>query len=328
MAQEHTIANFLTANLNGAFPLDTEGLAALQGNLALLHALGRMSGCACVLSGCANAGDAGLVFWYDPQRNSDFPDGEVLPVKAGSQSATTLYLVEHPVSVTVAGQTIMNAYTERHLEWGTGSVTLNYADFRKLDAASMTLQGLHTRMSEVEAKIPTLEPLPIGSVIMWAGTQAPNNNYLVCDGNHYFVEDYPDLAEVLDGIYQYNPVDGQFQVPDFRSRMPVGFDPNSLNSQGTDWFNVLGKTGGEVKHKLTEPEMPKHKHVYSDDSNKINYWFEDAEGSNPHTGDDYYNSSGSGNGKGTRFWTTVAGGDGWHNNMPPYMTINYIIRAK
>lgn len=327
MAQEHTIANFLTANLNGAFPLDTEGLAALQGNLALLHALGRMSGCACVLSGCAKAGDAGLVFWYDPQRNSDFPDGEVLPVVSGSQS-DTLYLVEKPVSVTVAGQTIMNAYTERHLEWGTGSVSLNYADFRHLDTASMTLQGLHTRMREVEAKIPTLEPLPIGSVIMWAGTQAPNN-YLVCDGNHYDVSLYPELAEVLDGIYQDNPVDGKFQVPDFRSRMPVGFDPNSLNSQGTDWFNVLGKcANGEVKHKLTEPEMPKHRHVYSDDSNKKNYWREYAEDSNPHTGDADYNSSGSGSGKGTRFWTTVAGGDGWHNNMPPYMTINYIIRAK
>lgn len=328
MAQEHTIANFLTANLNGAFPLDTEGLAALQGNLALLHALGRMSGCACVLSGCAQEGDAGLVFWYDPQRNSAFPDGEVLPVRAGTPSAT-LYLVEQPVSVTVAGQTIMNAYTERHLEWGTGSVSLNYADFRHLDTASMTLQGLHTRMREVEAKIPTLEPLPIGSVIMWAGTQAPNNNYLVCDGNHYDVSLYPELAEVLDGIYQDNRVDGKFQVPDFRSRMPVGFDPNSLNSQGTDWFNILGKcANGEVKHKLTEPEMPKHRHVYSDDSNKKNYWREYAEDSNPHTGDADYNSSGSGSGKGTRFWTTVAGGDGWHNNMPPYMTINYIIRAK
>ena len=325
MAQEHTIANFLTANLNGAFPLDTEGLAALQGNLALLHALGRMSGCACVLSGCANRGDAGLVFWYDPQRNSDFPDGEVLPVVSGSQS-DTLHLVEKPVSVTVAGQTIMNAYTERHLEWGTGSVSLNYADFRHLDTASMTLQGLHTRMSEVEAKIPTLEPLPIGSVIMWAGTQAPNNNYLVCDGNYYFVEDYPDLAKVLAGIYQYEPVDGKFQVPDFRSRMPVGRDTD--HTQGSDLFNHLGGYGGEVMHKLTEAEMPKHRHVYSDDSNKKNFWHEYAEGSNPHTGEADYNSSGSGSAKGTRFWTTVAGGDGWHNNMPPFMTINYIIRAK
>ena len=316
MAQEHTIANFLTANLNGAFPLDTEGLAALQGNLALLHALGRMSGCACVLSGCANRGDAGLVFWYDPQRNSDFPDGEVLPVKAspGNQSAT-LHLVEKPVSVTVAGQTIMNAYTERHLEWGTGSVSLNYADFRHLDAKSMTLQGLHTRMSEVEAKIPTLEPLPIGSVIMYAGTQKPNDNYLVCDGNYYDVSLYPDLAKVLDGIYQYKPVDGKFQVPDFRSRMPVGFDPNSLNSQGTDWFNVLGKCEhGEVMHKLTPDEMPTHSHGYGTPS-----WH-----------DSRTTSKGSYRMPDVETWgqTAVAGGNAPHNNMPPYMTINYIIRAK
>lgn len=325
MAQEHTIANFLTANLNGAFPLDTEGLAALQGNLALLHALGRMSGCACVLSGCANKGDAGLVFWYDPQRNSDFPDGEVLPVVSGSQS-DTLYLVEKPVSVTVAGQTIMNAYTERHLEWGTGSVNLNYADFRKLDAASMTLQGLHDRMTSAEATIETLKPLPVGAVIMWAGIQAPPN-YLLCDGNFYSELEYPLLAQQLANIYQKDtPREGMFQVPDFRSRMPVGRDTD--NTQGTDLFNHLGGYGGEVMHKLTEAEMPKHRHVYSDDSNKKNYWREYAEDSNPHTGDADYNSSGSGSGKGTRFWTTVAGGDGWHNNMPPFMTINYIIRAK
>ena len=327
MAQEHTIANFLTANLNGAFPLDTEGLAALQGNLALLHALGRMSGCACVLSGCAKAGDAGLVFWYDPQRNSDFPDGEVLPVKAspGNQSAT-LHLVEKPVSVTVAGQTIKNAYTERHLEWGTGSVSLKYADFRKLDAKSMTLQGLHTRMSKVEAEIPTLEPLPIGSVIMYAGTQKPNDNYLVCDGNYYDVSLYPDLAKVLDGIYQYEPVDGKFQVPDFRSRMPVGFDPNSLNSQGTDWFNVLGKCEhGEVKHQLTPGEMPKHRHRFLSPQRKKGGLPADVLEEGKMESSTYGDSNSS---QMWSFLTSGEGGDGWHNNMPPYMTINYIIRAK
>lgn len=325
MAQEHTIANFLTANLNGAFPLDTDGLAALQGNLALLHALGRMSGCACVLSGCANAGDAGLVFWYDPQRNSDFPDGEVLPVVSGSQS-DTLYLVEKPVSVTVAGQTIMNAYTERHLEWGTGRVTLNYSDFRTLDADSMTLQGLDTRMRKVEAKIPTLEPLPIGSVIMWAGTQAPNNNYLVCDGNHYFVEDYPDLAEVLDGIYQYEPVDGKFQVPDFRSRMPVGFDPNSLNSQGTDWFNVLGKTGGEVKVKLLHENMPSLTGGFAVTDKYGPY----AYGAFHDNGRDWSADMKSGASDTWRHEYVFDNGGQYvpHNNMPPFMTINYIIRAK
>ncbi|MBP3466420.1 MAG: tail fiber protein [Paludibacteraceae bacterium] len=326
MAQEHTIANFLTANLNGAFPLDTEGLAALQGNLALLHALGRMSGCACVLSGCANRGDAGLVFWYDPQRNSDFPDGEVLPVKASpGNPSDTLHLVEKPVSVTVAGQTIMNAYTERHLEWGTGSVSLNYDDFRKLDAKSMTLQGLHDRMTSAEATIETLKPLPIGSVIMWAGTQAPTN-YLVCDGNFYSVLEYPLLAQQLANIYQKDtPREGMFQVPDFRSRMPVGRDTD--NTQGTDLFNHLGDYGGEVMHKLTEAEMPKHNHGI------LGHWGSKQNGqpdSLVYNGRSW-TSGNPGTDGGTHwrsYFCAVAGGDGWHNNMPPFMTINYIIRAK
>lgn len=309
MAQEHTIANFLTANLNGAFPLDTEGLAALQSNLALLHALGRMSGCACVLSGCANRGDAGLVFWYDPQRNSDFPDGEVLPVKAspGNQSAT-LYLVEKPVSVTVAGQTIMNAYTERHLEWGTGSVTLNYADFRVLDTNSMTLKGLHDRVASVEATLPSLLPLPVGSVIMYAGAVAPEN-YLVCDGNYYFVEDYPLLAQRLAGIYQDDPQDGRFQVPDFRSRVPVGLD--TAHTLATDLFDTLGNRGGEVEHRLTIDEMPNHTHTCCRPGG--------------------LGAAGGSTRDVNPFWdtpTSATGGDKAHNNLQPYLTVNYIIRAK
>lgn len=309
MAQEHTIANFLTANLNGAFPLDTEGLAALQGNLALLHALGRMSGCACVLSGCAEEGDAGLVFWYDPQRNSAFPDGEVLPVVAGSRSPT-LHLVEKPVSVTVAGQTIMNAYTERHLEWGTGRVTLNYADFRKLDTASMTLQGLHTRMSKVEAEIPTLEPLPVGTIIMHAGTTAPEN-FLLCNGGHHFVADYPELAAALGGNFQTDPREGEFQVPDLRARMPVGLD--TAITQGTDRFNALGKAGGEVTHTLTEPEMPKHTHTVRTRAGDAQV--RAAAGSAHHM--NYQENV-----------TSDAGGDLPHENMPPFLTVNFIIRAR
>lgn len=307
MAQEHTIANFLTANLNCAFPLDTEGLAALQSNLALLHALGRVSGGACVLSGCANAGDAGLVFCH----TAAFPDGEVLPVVAtGNPAATTLHLVERPVSVTVAGQTINNAYTERHLEWGLGTVNINYADLLKLDTDGMTLLGLHGRVSRVETTLPTLQPLPVGTIIMHAGTTAPEN-FLLCNGGHHFVADYPELAAALGGNFQTDPREGEFQVPDLRARMPVGLD--TAITQGTDRFNALGKAGGEVTHTLTEPEMPKHTHTVWTRAGDAQV--RAAAGSAHHM--NYQENV-----------TSDAGGDLPHENMPPYLTVNYIIRAK
>ena len=75
-------------------------------------------------------------------------------------------------------------------------------------------------------------------------------------------------------------------------------------------------------HKLTPDEMPKHRHTITgqymqkDGSKTKSVVALDSSGDVYH-GDATYN------------WKIgYAGGDGWHNNMPPYMTINYIIRAK
>jgi microcystin-dependent protein len=91
--------------------------------------------------------------------------------------------------------------------------------------------------------------------------------------------------------------DGTNGTPDLRGKFILGTD------------NLVGATGGEATHKLTIAEMPSHAHSYTSDANV---------GSLAHG---YMNSVGNG------YQTTgQTGGDGAHNNMPPYCTLLYIMK--
>lgn len=112
---------------------------------------------------------------------------------------------------------------------------------------------------------------------------------------------------------------------------PVGSIYMSVNSTnpktlfGGTWVQIKGRfllaastaykagsTGGEAAHTLTASEMPNHKHaVYypnagaADHSAPVSY----PDGSSDST----YYAVGS--------YTSGAGGDGAHNNMPPYLAV-------
>jgi len=75
----------------------------------------------------------------------------------------------------------------------------------------------------------------------------------------------------------------------------------------------LGGASGEETHQITIDEMPSHTHSFKKRTN---------------TGSDSAVSAGTGD---SYTWTTgyiqSVGGDEAHNNMPPYLTLNYIIKA-
>ena len=51
-----------------------------------------------------------------------------------------------------------------------------------------------------------------------------------------------------------------FNVPDLRSRVPVGYDSKNINS---GMASLLFAEGGETSHTLTQNEMPAHQHKLS-----------------------------------------------------------------
>lgn len=152
---------------------------------------------------------------------------------------------------------------------------------------------------------------PAGTVVAYAGVTAPAG-WLLCDGASYQRSQYPALAAVLGATA------ASFSVPDLRGRFLMGTSASHPRAQ----------TGGEESHTLTEAEMPAHAHPVI--GRGLPGKWENGVGI-------YATNLGAGSG-----WTSVSSYDakapGWleakskgggkpHNNLPPYYSISYIIKA-
>lgn len=159
--------------------------------------------------------------------------------------------------------------------------------------------------------------VPPGTVTAFAGKTAPNG-WLMCDGQSYSISTYRDLYNAIGTTY--GGYGQSFQVPDLRGRFPVGKD--------TGTFANLGGKGGEEKHTLTVAEMPAHQHAGNDrawhDKQKRNgqQWFV---GLSHDRGSWMSNAANDGlTNQDTETGTT--GGGQPHNNLPPYISLNFIIK--
>lgn len=154
--------------------------------------------------------------------------------------------------------------------------------------------------------------LPAGTIVQWPGATAPAN-WLLADGAAVSRITYASLFAAI-GV-QYGSGDGTttFNLPNLKGRVAVGLDSSQTE------FDVLGETGGAKTHTLTTAEMPSHNH-----DNTI--W-------NPGYTSGIYNSyrmsavdnvytNGAVLGQ-----TASKGGGGAHNNLQPYIVLNYIIKT-
>jgi microcystin-dependent protein len=90
--------------------------------------------------------------------------------------------------------------------------------------------------------------------ILWGAWGAVPDHCLACDGTQYLKSAYPDLWDVLDAAYGDDST--HFHVPDLRGRAALG---NGQGSGLTD--RVVGASGGEENHQLTEAELATHNHT-------------------------------------------------------------------
>tara|TARA_A100001518_G_C1205273_1_gene48157 strand:- start:43 stop:621 length:579 start_codon:yes stop_codon:yes gene_type:complete len=140
---------------------------------------------------------------------------------------------------------------------------------------------------------------PLGTVLPFAGATAPDG-FMLCDGAELFASEHADLFAVIGTVYGEGEAPGSFKLPDLRGRAAIGA------GQGVDLSDrVLGAMAGAETHQLTVDEMPEHDgHIDGGIGQACN-----------NAG---VSSSSSG---------SIRGGGQPHNNMQPFVVLNYIIKV-
>lgn len=149
--------------------------------------------------------------------------------------------------------------------------------------------------------------LPSGLLMMTAAPGGAPAGWLLCDGTAVSRTTYSSLFSIIGTTYGVGDNSTTFNLPDLRGRVPIG------SGQGSGLTNrTLGGTGGSETHTLTVDEIPAHTHEYSQSIGTSTA----ASGSSYTVRDVYQTST-----------TTSTGGGQAHNNMQPYLVINYIIKT-
>lgn len=153
----------------------------------------------------------------------------------------------------------------------------------------------------------------IGEIRMFAGNFAPVD-WALCNGQLLAISAYEALFNLIGTTYGGDGVN-TFALPDLRSRVPL---------QMGNGFTI-GQQGGTETVTLTTNQLPAHSHLPKADSTaatlpvpSANYW---AASNN-------YNQYAPGNSAAAAFATqaiSATGGSQPHNNLMPYLTINFII---
>ena len=172
----------------------------------------------------------------------------------------------------------------------------------------------------------------IGQITIFGGNFAPRG-WAFCQGQLLPISQNTALFSILGTTYGG---DGRttFALPDLRGRVP--FQPG--NGPGLSDYR-LGEKGGSERHTLTNLEMPSHNHLASStsklkgqsaagDDDALSNGVTLASGST--SGSEIYssevpNTELNANSVTTTTITANQGGNQAHNNMQPYLAINYII---
>ena len=195
--------------------------------------------------------------------------------------------------------------------------------------------------SEIIAGIPS--SVPIGSVLPYSGASISDTNYVIANGQAISRTTYADYFALVSTTYGAGNGTTTFNVPNLQQRVPVGV--------GTGYS--IGATGGAATHTLTNQQIPSHTHTANPHTHSI---FDDGHihSMNPYrVWDSYISKVGQRNGDeltrhpgGTNAFPHVdysnaevvinastitlnnTGGGEPHNNMQPYIVLNYIVKVK
>lgn len=148
--------------------------------------------------------------------------------------------------------------------------------------------------------------VPPGCIMPYIGQEIPAG-WLICNGSA--IPASPEYAAL-------RAVCG-WRTPDLRGRMVLGVD-GAADRVTAQVANVIRGASGAESHTLSVGEMPSHNHVWNynverDDSSYGGSYSEFTRNPGPYSGGGVYPIAHTGGGQA-------------HNNMPPYVALNWIIK--
>jgi len=174
--------------------------------------------------------------------------------------------------------------------------------------------------------------IPPGLIAPYGDSAAPIG-WLECNGGAVSREDYAALFNAI-GTF-YGPGDGSttFNLPDGRGRVLVGLDASIPD------FDTMGEKHGEKDHTLTTSEMPSHTHVQNAHTHIQNSHTHTVFGNMAGaagidrrtlaatTGNDVTSAPSTPTNQNATPTNQNTGAGSSHNNMPPFIVIQYIIKT-
>ena len=174
-----------------------------------------------------------------------------------------------------------------------------------------------TTPTDIATYVGTVVP-PAGTITMYAGSKAPTG-WLICDGSLLqSSEKYGKLYAVIGTTFTGNESGAganKFRIPDMQGRVVVG----------TGTGRSVGAVGGAEEVTLTLAQIPPHRHAFQGGSVTINDatngpqgGLENDAGGNLYGFTDKQTISMNS--------TVLAKAATAHDNMQPYIVLNYIIK--
>lgn len=251
-------------------------------------------------------------------------NGKVIEIGSTVTAALTVTLADAATMGAGYMVTVFNAGSGVATVATSGSDTINGQASISLPAktgATVRVNAAANGYVAPDATSTSTSYVPTGSVTAYAGTAAPTG-WLICDGAAVSRSTYAALFAVLGTAYGSGNGTTTFNLPDLRGRAVFGKDDmggtaaSRITSAGSGITGTtLGANGGAETVTLTTAQIPAHNHT-------VNATLNTSVNSGAHA---YASNLSGATGTATDV-TTNTGGGGAHQNMPPAIVLNYIVK--